>query len=151
MKSIRLFSVVVVIAFCSCLSARAVGFQLGKKKADLGLFYDLRLTEHGTGRVTLNLTLTDTGSLKPLNAIYLVVASKDGTGSVDLSVALNVSEREGVQRVRVHMLKEWAQRGEIQLRTSHLNGKTELLSWYYHSIPLADYLTLESHERSARE
>jgi hypothetical protein len=36
--------------------------------------------------------------------------------------------------------RELAERAEIQLKTSSLDGKQQALTWYYHVIPIAEYL-----------
>jgi hypothetical protein len=33
-----------------------------------------------------------------------------------------------------------AERAEIWLKTSSLDGKREALTWYYHAIPIAEYI-----------
>jgi hypothetical protein len=33
--------------------------------------------------------------------------------------------------------REFAERAEIELKTSSLDGKKQALTWYYHAIPLA--------------
>jgi hypothetical protein len=121
-------------------SAWAIGFGLGETKEELKLDYEVALQDHGTGRVTVNLTIAGQGKLNPLDSVYLVIPSKDGTGHVDLSLSLATREVDGKLSVRAHLKRELAERAEIQLRTRTLDGKQELLTWYYHSIPLAGYL-----------
>ena len=119
-----------------------VGFQLGETKEESKLDYEFTVKDHGTGRVTANLVISDSGRLKPLNSVNLAISSEDGTGYSDLSVALDVREADGKQYVRVHLLKKLAERAEIQLRTSHIDGKRELLTWYYHAIPIVKDLNI---------
>jgi hypothetical protein len=38
------------------------------------------------------------------------------------------------------LTRELAERASIQLQTNTLDGKQEPLTWYYHRIPIADYL-----------
>ncbi len=90
--------------------AHALGFQLGQTKEQLKLDYQVSVTDHGTGRVTVNVAIADEGRLKPLNSVDLVVRSKDGTNFVDLSMKLArgssmanwsrqpISERNGPRR-----------------------------------------------------
>lgn len=120
--------------------ASAEGLGLGESKEELKLKYDVKFTEHGTGRITVVLTIADEGRLKPLSSVNLGVSPTDGTNWVDLSVALERKEVDGKQLVRVHMHKELAERAEISLRTSHLDGNQEPLTWYYHAIPLTKYM-----------
>jgi hypothetical protein len=121
--------------------AEALGFKLSETKEQLKLDYEVSATDHGTGRVTLVLTLAEEGRLGPLSGVQLVVPSEAGTGHVDLSVSLNTEKRDdGTTVARVHLKKELAERAEFQLRTWHLDGKQTPRTWYYHSIPFADYV-----------
>ena len=134
--------------------AWAVGFQLGETREQLKLKYDVSVKDHGTGRVTVTLAIADQGRLKPLNSVNLVVPGKDrrkdGSGYVDLSVALATREEDGKQVARIHVLRELAERAEIHLRTSRLDGKQEALTWYYHVISIAKYPTTENRRRTNR-
>lgn len=118
----------------------ALGFQLGESKAELKLEYDVKVVDHGTGRVTVVLTLADEGRLRPLSAIQLMVPSSDGTNHVDMSVAVGTRKVDGKEVARVHLLRKTAERAQLQLRTWHFDGKQEPLTWYYHVIELKDYL-----------
>jgi hypothetical protein len=121
--------------------AWALGFELGETKEQLKLKYDVSAADHGTGRVTVTLTIADEGRLAPLSrGVDLVVRSKDGSGYADLSVSLERTSVEGKQVMRAHLAKELAERAEIRLQTNHLDGKQEPRTWYYHRIPIADYL-----------
>ena len=139
-RKFRLPSIVfgaIVLAACF---AWAEGFGLGETKEQLKLKYDVSLKDHGTGRVTVNLTIVDQGKLKPLDSVDLVIRSKDGTNFVDLSLSLATREVDGKRLVRVHLKRELAERAEILLTTSRLDGKKEALTWYFHAIPIAEYL-----------
>jgi len=127
--------------------AWAMGEQLGETKEQLKLKYDVSSMDHGTGRVTVNLTIVDQGKLKPLDSVYLVIPSKDGTGYVDLSLSLATREVDGKLLVRVHLKRELASRAEFQLRTLTSDGKQSALTWYYHSIPLAGYIKAAESKR----
>ena len=122
----------------------AIGFQLSGTKESLNLKYDITVMEHGTGRVTLVLTITDQGKLKPFDSIDLVVPdekkNQHGGRYADLSVALAAKEQDGKEVVRVHILRELAERAEIQFRTHQLDGKQEPLTWYYYALPVAELL-----------
>jgi hypothetical protein len=120
--------------------AHGMGEKLGQTKEQLKLAYDVSCIEHGSGRVTVNLTIADEGRLKPLTAVELLIPGEGGTGFVDLSIPLAVRKVDGNSRVDIHLKREWAMRAEIQLRTRTLDGKSEPLTWYYHSIPIAKYL-----------
>ena len=117
-----------------------MGFQLGETKEQLRLKYDVSSVDHGTGRVTVNLTIADEGRLKPLDSVDLVIPSNDGTGFVDLSLPLATRKVGGKLLASVHLKRELADRAEIQLRTSTLDGKKEALTWWYHVIPIAKYI-----------
>ncbi|QDT29488.1 hypothetical protein [Gimesia panareensis] len=139
----------VTIRLCVVLSllastnvANALGFEIGDSKEKLGLKYDLQLTDHGTGRVTVNLTIDDPGKLKPLQSVWLVIPAESGTGYVDLSIELAKHNTDGQLRVRAHLKKELAERAQLQLRTltNPRTGQAEPLSWFYYVIPLKEYL-----------
>ena len=122
-------------------SAWALGFELGETKEQLKLDYEVSVADHGTGRVTINLTIADEGRLKPLDrGVELVIPSQDGTGYVDLAVLLERTNLDGKQQVRVHLARELAERATIQLQTNTLDGKQSPLTWYYHTISIAEHL-----------
>lgn len=121
-------------------AAWALGLKLGETKEQLKLDYQVAAVDHGTGRVTVNLTIADQGRLKPLTGVDLVVPSRDGTGYVDLAVPLATRNVDGKLTATAHLLKSLAERAEIDLKTSTLDGKQEPLTWYYHAIPIAGYL-----------
>jgi hypothetical protein len=122
-------------------STWALGFELGETKEQLKLQYDVSATDHGTGRVTINVTIADEGRLKPLDrGVSLVIPSQDKSGYVDLSVSLERRMESGKQMLSIHLTRELAERGQIQLKTNMLDGKQQPLTWYYHVIPIADYL-----------
>ena len=90
--------------------------------------------------MTAVLAIADEGRLGPLTAVQLVVPSENGTGYVDLSLSLQTTDTDGKNVARVHVLRSLAKRAEIQLRTRTLDGKQEPLTWYYHTIRIADRL-----------
>lgn len=144
-----LFGVCAVLSLLiSTNEARALGFEIGQSKEELGLKYDVKVTDHGTGRVTVNLTIDDPGKLKPLQSVWLVIPTESGTGYVDLSIELATHRTDGALRVRAHLKKELAERAQLQLRTltNPRTGQAEPLSWFYYSIPIKEYL--ESKPRS---
>ncbi len=112
MPSRRLSLAVFVFAFGLFVAApaRGMGFQLGQTKEQLKLAYDVSCVEHGTGRVTVNLTIADEGRLKPLTGVELVIPGESGTRFVDLSIPLAVRNVEGNRRVDLHLKREWAMR-----------------------------------------
>ncbi len=131
--------------------AWAEGFGLGESKEDLKLDYKVSVHDHGTGRVTITFTLADEGRLQPLNSIDFYIPSTDkhksGGHMADLVLSLATREVDGKQVATIHVKKELIERAEIQLKTSHLDGKQELLTWYYHSIPIAKYMELEEQKQ----
>lgn len=139
-RTLRLSSLVLAALVLAACFAWAEGLGLGETKEQLRLDYRVSVVDHGTGRVTVNLTIADEGRLKPLDSVDLVVPSKDGTNCVDLSLSLATREVDGKRSVSVHLKRELAERAEIHLRTSSLDGKQEPLTWYYHAIPIAEYI-----------
>ena len=124
---------------------RAIGEILGQTKEELKLSYDVTTQDHGTGRVTVVLTLADEGRLKPLYAVELVVPSreknKDGGRHMDLFVSIDTVESDDGKRVaRVHMTRELAERAEIWLSTSIFDGMQLDMASYHHVIPVAKHL-----------
>lgn len=117
-----------------------LGEQLGETKEQLGLKYDVSWVDHGTGRVTVTLAIVDEGRLKPLDSVDLVIPPQDGTGYVDLSLSLATRDVDGKRLAKVHLKRDLAERAEIHLKTSSLDGKKSPLTWYYHVIPVAEYL-----------
>ena len=131
----------VVIFMALVLSASlvwAIGFQLSETKAQLQLKYDLAVVDHGTGRVSVTLTLLDEGRLKPLRNVDLVIPNSDGSGTVDLSLPIAPRLEDGKQIYHIHLKKEWAERASFNLVTDHIDGKKLGLTYYFYVIPLAD-------------
>lgn len=122
--------------------AWALGFEISQSKGELNLRYELSVVDHGTGRVTVNLIIDDTGKLQALNSIDLVILSKDGTPRPDLLVSLETKKMNGKLHVRAHLNKELAERAQLQLKTltNPRTGKQELLTWFYFPISVAKML-----------
>ena len=141
MRTLRLFSMVLAALVLTANHAWALGFELGETKEQLKLDYEASVMDHGTGRVTVTLTIADEGRLKPLDSVDLYIPSKDkhknGGNMADLSLSLAIREVDGKQSVRVHLKSELAEQAEIHLKTSSLDGKQQLLTWYYHVIPIS--------------
>ena len=136
-----LLGIVAAIAIpASC--ALALGFRLGESKEELDLEYDVSVYDHDTGRVTVEFTLKDEGRLKPITSVDLHIPSNekhDGGGfKSDLTLSLALRKDETNQVGRIHIRKDWAERAEIQIKTGQLDGKQELLTWYYHAVPLKE-------------
>ena len=134
-----LLATVVAIAIPASV-ALAMGFELRESKKELKLNYDVSIYDHDTGRVTIKFSLIDAGRLKPITSVDLSIPSKEkhdsGGFKSDLTMSMNL-RNDGDKRVgSVHIRKDWAERAEIRIKTGHLDGKQEPLTWYYHSIPL---------------
>jgi hypothetical protein len=125
--------------------AWGIGFTLGETKEELKLQYDVAVQDHGTGRVTVVFTLADEGRLGPLDEVQLVIPGReknaDGGHWMDLVVSIDMTRVDGGRRVgRAHLLKEWAERAEIQLNTHTMDGKTDPLTRLHHVVPVARYM-----------
>jgi hypothetical protein len=130
--------------------ARGEGYVLGESKEELKLKYEVAVEEHpaderGTSRVTVVLTLADEGRLAPLDEVQLVVpgqqVNKNGGRWMDLVVAIDMSKADGGRRIgRVHLLKELAERAQIQLNTHTMDGKRDPTTRLHHVIPIAKHL-----------
>jgi hypothetical protein len=136
-STLSVSTLALVAALLSANVAWGLGFELSETKEQLKLEYDLSVTDHGTGRVTINLTITNEGRLGPLDGVTLEIPSQDGSGYSDLSVALERREADGKQQYHAHLRKDWADRGAIHLKTHTLDGKSSPRTWYYHAIPIA--------------
>ncbi|MBT6486212.1 MAG: hypothetical protein HOK71_16320, partial [Planctomycetaceae bacterium] len=133
--------------------AWALEFQLGETKEQLKLKYDVSVADHGTGRVTVVLTIADEGRLKPLNSVDLVISSKEqikngGTGRPDFVLSMATREVNGKQVARVHLIKDLAERAEFQLKTSQFDGK---LIMVYHVIPISDHFKKAAQKAAAKK
>ena len=139
-RTLRLSLIAFAAIVFSASHAWALGFPLSQTKEELGLKYEVSLVDHGTGRVTVHLTIADQGKLKPLQSVQLAVPGQDGTGYFDLVVSLATTNSEGKLMARAHLSKELAQRASIRLTTWTLDGKKENRTWYYHPIPVSEYI-----------
>ncbi|MDB5335262.1 MAG: hypothetical protein JWN70_881 [Planctomycetaceae bacterium] len=147
MPLLRWSALLFVVVTFAWMADRAwgIGFYLSETKEELKLEYDVSVQDHGTGRVTVVLTLADEGRLKPLDDVQLVIPGReknqDGGNWMDLVVSIDMRKTNAGQRVgRVHLTKEWAERAEIQLNTHTKDGKKDSLTRLHHVIPLTKYL-----------
>ncbi|MBI1310482.1 hypothetical protein GC176_04175 [bacterium] len=135
-----LLAMIVLAAAAKCVWA--LGFRLSQSKEQLELKYNVDCTDHDSGRVSINLTITEQGRIKPVHAVQLAIPSDDGTGYFDLSVSLATETVDGKLRARAHLTRELAERATIRLvtRTNPESGGKAERTWYYHVIPIADYI-----------
>jgi hypothetical protein len=149
---------VIVLALGSALwmpdLARGIGFVLGESKEELKLEYDVAVTDHGTGRVTVVFTLDDAGRLDPLDEVQFTIPAEeqnsDGGRWMDLVISVDMQKTDDDRRIgRVHILKALAERAEIRLNTHTLDGQVDPLTRLHHVIPIADYLDLPPAAASA--
>jgi hypothetical protein len=127
-------------------SAFAIGFVLSESREQLKLNYKVEVTDHGTDRVTIVFTLADEGRLAPLEAIRMVIPAEtknsDGSYWIDLTVSVEMRPQpDGTRIGRIHLRRDWAARGEIQLDTHTLDGKLDPLTRLHHVIPLKEAVT----------
>lgn len=136
-----LLPVVAVLALVSH-QCWGIGFHLRHTKEELKLKYDLAVTEHDSGRVTIVFTVADEGRLKPLDGVDLVIRSQEDGGKwMDMVVSIDMQATNDGQAVgRAHLRKEWAARAEIWLNTHTLDGKLDPLTRLHHVIPVARHL-----------
>lgn len=143
------FALLFGLAICLGLagnSAYGIGFVLGETREQLKLDYTVAVTDHGTDRVTIVFTLADEGRLAPLDAVRMVIPAEkknsDGSYWMDLTVAVDMQPQSDGTRVgRIHLRRDWASRGEIQLDTHTMDGKVDPLTRLHHVIPLKDAVT----------
>jgi hypothetical protein len=147
-RRIRRYSLVglaVAAAVWTAGRAWGIGFILGETKEELKLKYDVAVTDHGTGRVTVVFSLDDEGRLKPLDEVELAIPAEEmnaeGGRWMDLVLSIDMEEIDDGRRVgRVHILKSLAERAEIRLNTHSLDGNVDPLTRLHHVIPIAEYL-----------
>lgn len=139
LRKLELPLLLLAATFALANLAYADGYVLGETKEQLKLQYDVTAVDHGTGRVSVTLTIADAGRLAPIDTVDLVIPSQDGTNYVDLSLSLNVRTVNGKQQAYIHLMRDLAMRGQLQVRSSRLDGKREELAFYVHKIPLAEY------------
>ena len=137
----RLAIVLTVLVLADC--ARAMDEILGETKEQLKLKYDVTVRDLGNGRVFVTLTIADEGRLKPLRSVDLQIAGqdkeKDGSHPPDLWLSLATRKSDGKQQAEFELRKELAERAEIWLMTSSLDGNHDPLTGYVHMIPVAKY------------
>ena len=93
----------------------------------------------------VELTLADEGRLKPLDDVQLVVQRrepfKDGGYGADLVLSLDLKPTQDGKRVgRVQIIREWAERAEIQLNTHTFDGKLDPRTRLHHVIAIGKHL-----------
>lgn len=151
----RLIVALALTAIAAPSLAWALGFELGESKEELKLKYDVSVTDHKTGRVTVVLKIKDYGRLKPVFAVDLSIPAQErhdgGRGHyMDMVVSLAHRKEDGKDVYRAHLLRKLAERASIDLKTGHLDGKQSPATWYYHSIPIAKYLK-ESEQKETKK
>lgn len=139
-RTVRLLLVFIAIIAIPTSCVLAIGFRLGQSKEELKLRYDVSVYDHDTGRVTIEFTLIDTGRLKPITSVDLSIPSneKHDSGGFKSDLTMSMALRKvGVKQVAtIHIRKDWAEKAEIHIKTGHMDGKQEPMTWYYHPIPL---------------
>jgi hypothetical protein len=132
--------------------AWGIGFMLGESKEQLKLQYDLSVSEtvsdadRGIVLVTVEFSLADEGRLKPLDDVQLIVMRrepfKEGGYGADLVTSINLKPaKDGKSRVgRVQLVKDLAERAEINLNTHTLDGKTDRMTRLHHVIKIGKLL-----------
>ena len=146
-RGCRCCAIVFVAAAVIWTAGRAwgIGFILAETKEELRLKYDVAVQDHGTGRVTIVLTLEDEGRLKPLDEVQLVIPAQekneDGGHWMDLVVSVEMRKTDdGMRLGRAHIRRDLAERAQLQLNTHTLDGKKDPLTRLHHVIPIAKYL-----------
>jgi hypothetical protein len=140
------FGLLVVVALLSLAGlAWGMGEILGQTKEELKLGYGVVVRDlGGTGRVSIEFTLTDEGRLKPLDGVELMVPAREtdkaGGHFMDLVVPVELKLENGKRVARVQLTRELAERAEIWLTTHTFDGKQLVMTRYHHVIPVGPYL-----------
>jgi hypothetical protein len=145
---LRRYSAIVLVAISVVWTvdrAWSTGFILGQTKEELKLMYDVAVLDHGTGRITVVLTLADEGRLKPLDDVQLAIPGEDtnddGSHWMDLVVSIEMHKADDGKRVgRTHILKELAKRAEIRFNTHTMDGTMDPLTRLHYVVPIAKHL-----------
>ena len=138
-RKLRLLSIVFAAIVLTADLAWPLGFRLSETKEQLKLKYDVSVPDHGTGRVTVNVTIVEQGWLTPLKSAAIAIPSEDRTDRYDVT-PLAIKTVDGKLLVPVELKKEVVERAEVYLETSTLDGKRLSQIWYYHAIPIAKYV-----------
>jgi hypothetical protein len=117
-------------------NARRVGFELRETKEELKLDYTVEAQDNGGGRASVTFTLADEGRIKPITTVQIAVPSADKSGYYDVVASLAPFERDGKKVYVVQLTRELLERGEFDLKTKTMDGKS-MLNWGYHRVPLA--------------
>ena len=138
-------SIVAIALVATAARTWGIGFFLGQSKDELKLKYEVSATDHGTGRVTIVLTIEDEGRLAPLDEVELAIPgqekNEDGGQWMDLVVAIKMRKADDGKRVgRVHIRRDLAARAELWLNTHTMDGKLDPLTRLHHVIPVANFL-----------
>ena len=142
-KKLRFWGVAAIVFVVGANLAWALGFRLGQSTEELELKYDVDCTIHKSGRATVNLTVAEQGRIKPIHDVQLAIPSDDGSGHFDLLLSLATENVDGKLRSRAHLSRELAERATIRLltRTNPETGKQSTRTWYYHLVPIAEYIS----------
>lgn len=140
---LAVFTTILLAADC----ARALDIVFAESdeaKEGLKLKYDISVTEHKNGRVSIVLSITDQGYFKPWDAVELYIRAREDNKndrfSSDLFVKLSTQEENGKQVAQMQMIRELAERARIEFVTHHLKGKVGVLGVWRYSIPIAKHL-----------
>ena len=144
LRKLRLpFFVLAVIALAANF-VWALNFELGETKQQLKLEYDVVVKDIGANGYLIDLTIANQGRMKPLSDVGLCVYGKEMTNqgrSPVIDLALSLAPRKEGDKLSVHfqLNREWAERAEISLLTSHLDDQ-KLVESCYHVIRLREHL-----------
>src|SRR6266567_5435317 len=124
MPSRKLLTLIILLAAALTASvASGLRQPLTESKDQLKLKYDVAVTDCGNGRVMITLTLSDEGRLKPLDAVELCVNGKDNSGQPEVWLSMAIRKDNGKQTTSVELMRDLAQRADLYLLTSHVDGK----------------------------
>ena len=142
MKNItKLILLACTFAICEttmCMPAWGLGEPLAETKEQLQLQYDLVAVAHGDS-VTITLSVSDLGKLKPLNAVVLDIVSKSASG-VEVFLSLSTTQRDGKILASAQLSRDLAERATIELVPENPPDGGKIFGWVWYPIPVKDHI-----------
>ena len=143
MKNItKLILLACTFAICEitmCMPAWGLGLPLNETKEQLQLQYDLSAVAHGDS-VTITLSVSDLGKLKPLNAVALSIPSKSASGNFEVYLSLSTTQKDGKILASAQLSRDLAERATIELVPENPPDGGKIFGWVWYPIPVKDHI-----------
>jgi hypothetical protein len=140
--AIAVLAVAVVLAVAG--RSWAIYNGLGPDKDEWGLKYDVAVTDSGSDKVTVTMTVADQGRLKPLYSVEAIALNKEvdeqGGHSYDVKESFKFKpSSDGLSVAQVQVPKAALDRAKIRILSLYFDGQKSQYAWNY-DIPLSKYL-----------